>query len=136
MVVTTTLCGALVHNGQMHSTAGRRKLDVPLEVHMSAPIRGEATLLVLRAMGKAEGPVRYKVLRESTELSNASISRALGALEEAGLVSADLPAGERRGYGVMWTLHRDKLDEAFTRLYNFATGAGDDAGPNAFPLSK
>lgn len=71
----------------------------------------------LRAAGAVEGPVRremrFRALRDATELSDASLSKHLAALEEASYVTRFREYGSTRAKDTVWVMLSDAGRAAF-----------------------
>lgn len=74
-----------------------------------------------------EEQMTYGDLRDRVGIRDSTLHRHLRALEEYGVIIADLPPGKRQGRGVRYSIHRarvESLGQAWMR-YLFGAGAGE-----------
>lgn len=94
---------------------------------MTRNIRGEAPSMVLHALATANRALRLGEITAQVDLAGPTVARVLRALEEDGVVSGDLPLGQRRGQHVLYSLNRDRLADVVKPWLDYITGK-DDAG--------
>ncbi|WP_257183309.1 transcriptional regulator [Corynebacterium cystitidis] len=81
------------------------------------PINRLKICAALNAAGAVEGDVRYEMrfsaLRDAVEVSDATLSKQLGALEEAGYITRSREYGASRAKDIVWVTLTTKGKEAF-----------------------
>lgn len=70
----------------------------------------------------SQRPMTAPELADTVGLSGVSAWRHLGALEELGLVDADVPQGQRKGVTVRWSTNCDRVRALGGRWAAYATG--------------
>ncbi|MFK4637143.1 MarR family transcriptional regulator [Paenarthrobacter histidinolovorans] len=89
------------------------ELAYALEV-FSLPAR---TIILVELM--KHGPALRADLMERLKMESQLVGRTLGDLEELGMVTADLPAGQRRGRSVKYSVDMDRYLKSSTAMQRF-----------------
>lgn len=66
-------------------------------------------LLILQYLGRQETGVFSSKIAEQTGIKATTLSRMLRELEDLGFIHGDLPAAERRGRAVRYTLQPNRI---------------------------
>lgn len=100
----------------------------PKEVTTAIKIMGnEARTEILRRL-VLEGPLTVPELAAAVGSSTMSAYRHVLALEEAGLVTGDLPVGERAGRTVSWSVDVDAVRRVPHTWLSHVLGSAESAG--------
>lgn len=85
--------------------------DMPAEVETIIDVVGSRVRLGMLRELAGRGPLTTPELKQLTTASDSVANGHLRALEAAGLISADVPAGQRRGRGrgPTWTIEREAV---------------------------
>ncbi len=105
----------------------RSHVPVPEEVRVVVEVIGgnRVNIAILRLA--AIKPRTAAELAAELGTNHATVYRKLTALEEAGLIGADRPIGQRVGVTVHWSTNKDQVDRIFRSARAFALGEPDEA---------
>lgn len=96
--------------------------DLPPEVEIAVGMIGSrAQADMIRHLSRM-GPSTAGELAEATGISRPSLNRHLVALEEAGVVTASPPAGDRAGKTVRYTAQIDRVRELAEKYLRYVSG--------------
>lgn len=90
---------------------------------MTRNIRGEAPSMVLHVLATAHRPLRLGEITSQVDLAGPTVARVLRGLEEDGVVTGDLPLGQRRGQHVLYSLDHARLHAVLQPWLDYVTGA-------------
>lgn len=80
---------------------------------------------IIRVLATAD-QMTYGDLHERVGIRNSTLHRHLRVLEEFGVVSADLPLGERQGRGVRYSIRRDRVESLGQAWMRYLFGEGSE----------
>lgn len=106
---------------------GRQALQLPPAVRLSRHVRGEGPSLVLHALSTSPVPLRHGEIVDRVDLAATTVTKILASLEESGVVTADLPRGQRLGKTVYYSVDRAHMLELLHGWLEYITGSAPDA---------
>ena len=77
---------------------------------------------LLRALSLSEKPLTTTELAAACVMNRVWTLKHLQAMEEHGIVAGDIPAGERHGRIVRWSVKKTRLDELAETWVSYASG--------------
>lgn len=96
--------------------------DLPPEIEIAVGVIGaRAQAAMLRHLARM-GPSTAGELAEATRISRPSLNRYLVLLEEAGVITASPPAGDRTGKTVRYTAHLGRVRELAEVYVKYVSG--------------
>lgn len=103
-------CVAVDHNGQVDPVNQSSAPEWSNDMTAIEQIFGNrASNDIIRVLA-AEEQMTYGDLRDRVGIRDSTLHRHLRALEEYGVIIADLPPGQRQGRGVRYSIHRARVE--------------------------
>lgn len=102
--------------------SNRRVLALPPGVEVIRHIRGDAPSMVIHALSSSDGPMRFGDVVDAVDLAGPTVARVLSDLEKAGVVTVDLPRGQRAGRSVLYSVDREQLTSIVDAWRAYLTG--------------
>lgn len=100
----------------------------------SAVIGNRTKSLIVRHLWQ-NGPSPSKQILSATQISGPTMSLAMQQLESWNIVSASIPPEKRHGRTVVYTLHRQRVQELVKLWFDFVAGPSADDDQPAQPVT-